>query len=118
MSIPSKCIPVSDARGLRTNWLNTRQNVIDNALGYQDQNEIFFSVAELETFLNYVKNESARGGITNPGIRIYFAGYNNATSNLATIFLAPTKGDTISSDNNYNIRPYNGGQGGMPPVNY
>jgi hypothetical protein len=118
MSIPSKCIPIADARVLQQNWLNTRQQVINQHLGYEDQNELFISVAELEEYLNYVKSESANQRIENPGIRIYFAAYDNDQSNLATVFLSPTNGPTVDSANNYNILPLNRSVGSRPPVKY
>ncbi len=118
MSAPTNCIPVSEAIELRNKWLSTRQNTINTALGYDDQNVIFFSVDELQEYLDYVKLQSTRQDIPNPGIRIYFAAYSAAETNLATVFLAPTDGPTQTSNNNYNIRPLNSGQDRMPPVIY
>lgn len=118
MSKPAKCIPVDSARALQDNWVATRQPEIDRTLGYIDTREFFYSVEELEEFLNYVKEESKKQDITNPGIRIYFGAYNNDKSNKATVFLAPTKGDDKNSDNNYDIDPFNLNQGGWPPKNY
>lgn len=118
MLSPANCIPVAEARELRDNWLNTRQPAIDTALGYPDQNVGFYSIDELQEYLNYVRVQSIRQNIPNPGVRIYFAAYNNEESNLATIFVAPTDGPTPSSNNNYNIRPLNNGNNGMPPTPY
>jgi len=118
MSVPSKCISVEQARALRDKWLSTRQPAIDAALGYQDQNALFFSVEELQQFLDYVRHESTRQNIANPGIRIFFAAYSGEESNLATVFLAPTDGPTITSNNNYHIRPLNHTTNGMPPTIY
>jgi hypothetical protein len=103
---------------LRDKWLSTRQPAIDAALGYQDQNALFFSVEELQAFLDYVRSESTRQNITKPGIRIFFGAYSGEESNLATVFLAPTDGPTITSNNNYNIRPLNYTTNGMPPTIY
>ncbi len=118
MSKPSKCISVESARVLQTNWVTTRQPEIDRTLGYTDAREVFYSVNELEEFLNYVKEESKKQGITNPGIRIYFGAYNDDKSNKATVFMSPTISDDKNSDNNYNISPLNQTQGGWPPKNY
>lgn len=118
MSAPSKCISVEQARALRNKWLSTRQPAIDAALGYQDQNALFFSVEELQEFLDYVRSESTRQSIAKPGVRIFFGAYSDEESNLATVFLAPTDGPTITSNNNYNIRPLNHTTNGMPPTIY
>ncbi|MCR9181804.1 MAG: hypothetical protein NXH73_02660 [Flavobacteriaceae bacterium] len=118
MSKPTKCVSVQTARDLQNNWVATRQPEIDRALGYTDAREVFYSVEELEEFLNYVKSESKKQGITNPGIRIYFGAYNDVKSNKATLFLAPTTGDDKNSDNNYSIEALNDGTQGWPPKNY
>ena len=117
MAKPSKCISVADARKLQDNWVATRGAEITKAQG-QDQREFIYSVEELQEFLDYVKDESAKQGIDAPGIRIYFAAYNNAKSQKATVFLAPTKGGEIDSENNYSIDPFNWGSGGWPPNIY
>lgn len=118
MSAPSKCIPVAQAQDLRNKWLNTRQPAINAALGYVDQNALFFSVDELQEFLDYVRSESTRQNIAKPGVRIFFGAYSGEESNLATVFLAPTDGPTITSNNNYNIMPLNKTTNRMPPIIY
>jgi len=118
MTKPSKCISEDKARALQDNWVATRQPEIDRALGYTDAREAFYTVEELEEFLSYVKEESKKQGITNPGIRIYFGAYDDDTSNKATVFLAPTMSDDKNSENNYLIESLNYGQGGWPPKNY
>lgn len=118
MSKPSKCVSVQEARKLQENWLNTRTPEIDRSLGYVDAREAFYTVEELEEFLNYVKNKSKEQGVNNPGIRIYFGAYNDEKSNKATVFMTPTLGDDKNSENNYDIEPLNYGGEGWPPKNY
>ena len=103
MAKPTKCISVLEAKQLQQNWIDTRANDIEKAMDQEDARSVFYTVAELEEYLEYVKTESTKQGITNPGIRIYFAAYNDAESNKATAFLAPIKGDTNDSDTNYKI---------------
>ena len=117
MTKPSKCISVVDARKLQDNWVETRGAEISKAQG-TDQREFIYSVDELQEFLDYVKDESNKQGIKSPGIRIYFGAYDNSESKLATVFLAPTKGGKIDSENNYNIDAFNFAGGGWPPRNY
>lgn len=118
MKKPAKCITTEAARTLQDNWVDTRKEPIDRALGFEDAREVFYTVAELEEFLSYVKEESEKQGISNPGIRIYFGAYNNSDSNKATVFLAPTVSDDKNSENNYKIESLNEGQLGWPPKNY
>ncbi|MFT5437342.1 MAG: hypothetical protein ACI840_001996 [Ulvibacter sp.] len=115
---PAKCISESEARQLQENWIDTRAKDIERAMGEQDARSVFYTVSELEEYLLYVKTESTKQGIANPGIRIYFAAHNDAKSKLATAFLAPTKGDTNDSDTNYKIEALNKGVNGWPPSKY
>ena len=118
MAKPTKCISVAEARNLQDNWKSTRAADIEKAMGAIDTREFVYSVEELQEFLDYVKSESFKQGIATPGVRIYFAAYNNDASDKATIFIAPTEGNLEDSDNNYNIDPFNMVGGGWPPKNY
>tara|TARA_R110000850_G_scaffold150497_1_gene273172 strand:- start:65410 stop:65766 length:357 start_codon:yes stop_codon:yes gene_type:complete len=118
MSKPTKCIPVDTAKTLHENWINTRQEAIDRAIGEEDNRSCFYTVAELKEYLDYVTEMSNEQNITNPGIRLYFAAYNQDSNKKATIFLAPTVGDTHNTENNYNIDPFNFGSAGHPPLDY
>ncbi len=117
MSKPKKCISEEKARELQNNWVTTRAVEIERAQG-PDQREVLYSVAELEEYLAYVKDLSTKQGIKEPGIRIYFAAYNDDKSKLATVFLSPTKASNVDAENNYNIDPFNLGHGGWPPHSY
>lgn len=118
MAKPAKCISEATARQLQDNWVATRATDIESGRGSVDTREFFYSLAELQEFLDYVKEESRKQGIDQPGIRIYFGAYDNDDSDKATVFLAPTQGNTVTSRNNYKIDPLNLGQGGWPPYNY
>ncbi len=118
MAKPSKCISVSEAQGLQDNWVQSRVSSISNLLNEEDARDFTFSVDDLQEYIDYVKEESAKAGITNPGIRIFFAAYDNKDSNKATVFLGATDGTQSDSDNNYNIDPLNRTQGGWPPNTY
>lgn len=117
MAKPQKCISVQKAKELYTNWQNSRAASL-SIQGEADACEFTYSVAEMQEFLDYVKEESEKQDVKDPGIRIYFAAYNDANSNKATVFLAPTLGSDSDSDNNYNLDPFNWGQGGWPPNIY
>lgn len=116
MSKPSNCITVAQARQLQNNWIATRAVDIEVAMGFPDAREFLFSVAELQQFLDYIKAGSSFGA--QPGVRIYFAAYDNVANDKATVFLAPTLGVTAGSPNNYSLEPLNKSISGFPPQNY
>ncbi len=118
MAVPAKCVTESVARQLQDNWKSTRAVEIERAMGAVDTREVFFTVAELEEYLEHVKSESVKQGILAAGVRIYFGAYDNDLTDKATVFLAPTIGNTQAAANNYNIQPLNQSTGGIPPTNY
>lgn len=118
MAKPNKCITPQDAEKLFTHWSNTRGEGIRAHIGEQDTCEFTVSISELREYLDYVESESKNLGIANPGVRLYFGAYNDAKSNKATFFLAPTMGEDEDAENNYDIDPWNRNQGGWPPYIY
>ena len=115
---PKNCISVSEAKELQGNWNRTRVSEIEIATGFKDVKDFTFSLKEIEEYVAYVKELSTRQGVSDPGIRIYFAAYDTLENKKATVFLAPTVGVSKDSDNNYEIDPLNRTQGGWPPNNY
>lgn len=118
MTKPKKCIPVSEAKTLQKRWMDTRAIAIDAARGSQDASDFTFSLTDLEEYVKYVRDESTKQNINDPGVRIYFAAYDDAKSTKATVFLAPTVGVDVDDANNYNIDPLNRGGNGWPPNKY
>ncbi len=118
MSKPKDCIPVSEAKTLQANWMSTREVYIKNAMGSEDTCAVTFNIDQLQEFIDYVKVESKKQGFNNPGIRVYFAAYDNAVSKKATVFLNATEDDGGNSKNNYKIDALNKGQNGWPPRAY
>lgn len=115
MSKPSNCITVAEARELQDNWVETRAVYIEKEQNSEEIREFLFSVADLQKFLDYVKEGTE--GYT-PGIRIYIGAYGPSSSNQATVFLAPTLGVTAGCENNYDLEPLNRSIQGFPPKNY
>ena len=118
MSKPKNCITVTKAKALQKNWNDTRAVDIERAKGTKDVNAVTFNIDQLQEFINYVKSESAKQRIDAPGIRVYFAAYNNKVSDKATVFLSATESDDANAANNYGIDPLNLGGGLWPPYNY
>lgn len=130
MKKPKKCISVESAKKLQKKWKESRAKDIDLVQGYQDTREFWYSVEELQEYLDYVKRKSLDQKISNPGIRIYFGAYQKSSirNSYATVFLAPTKArpvlsegedeTSVNAENNYLIEPFNESSGGMPPFTY
>lgn len=128
MKKPQKCVAVNEARELQENWKKSRGKEIERGQGYVDTREFWYSVEELQEYLDYVKEKSREQGVQNPGIRIYLGAYpkSQQKKSFSTVFLAPTKGsDSIieaseenDQENNYEIEPLNTVQGGWPPTEY
>ena len=118
MGRPKNCISVTKAKKMQKNWNGTRALGIERVLGARDINAVTFNIDQLQEFIDYVKSKSASQRIAKPGIRVYFAAYNNAVSDKATVFLNATKSDDGNSANNYGIDPLNFGTNGWPPEAY
>ncbi len=118
MTKPKNCITVAEAKKLQNNWNTTRAVDIKKAMGSEDVCAVTFNINQLQQFIDYVKAESTIKGIDNPGIRVYFAAYNDKESTKATVFLNATESDDGNSANNYGVDPLNRTNGGWPPNAY
>lgn len=127
MSRPLKCITVDEARNLQDNWRTTRGRDISNGRGFEDTFEYWYSIDELQEYLDYVREKSREQGVNEPGIRIFLGAYNGRGNKkgYSTVFLAPTMEEKSTNDtevvkqvNNYAIEPMNDSAGGIPPIKY
>ncbi|MBI6117533.1 hypothetical protein [Salegentibacter maritimus] len=128
MKKPKKCISVEEARKEQDEWVKTRGKDIREAEGYEDTREFWYSLDELQEYLDYVREKSKEQGVEKPGIRFYLGAYpkTKEKKSYTTMFLSPTKevsGDTAtpgedSNPNNYEIEPLNQTHGGFPPTIY
>lgn len=127
MKKPAKCISIEEAKRQQAEWKNTRGKEIERGGKYKDTRDFWYSLDELQEYLDYVREKSKEQGVTKPGIRFYLGAYPGATNKgYSTIFLAPTKEDdslekTIEEEkdpNNYDIEPYNTIGTGWPPLDY
>ncbi|MBT8183316.1 MAG: hypothetical protein KJN76_00635 [Eudoraea sp.] len=117
MAKPQNCIPVQTAKNMYTNWQSSRGAALESD-GYQNVSDFTFSLAEMQEFIDYVAKASEKDGITNPGIRVYFAANGPDAKTTASVFLAPTLGTDSDSANNYALEPLNRGTNGWPPNVY
>ena len=118
MTKPKNCIPVADAKALQKNWNDNQAKDIESKMGSKDVCAVTFNIDQLQQFIDYVKSESTKQSIDNPGIRVYFGAYDSENDNKATVFLNATESDDGNSDNNYGVDPLNLGDGGWPPKVY
>ncbi len=118
MAKPAKCITVTEAKKLQKRWSDTRAKDIESAEGFKDACEFTFNIDELQEYIDYVKEEAEKQQIKKPGLRLFFAAYNDSKSKKATIFLCPTESDSKNADNIYTIDPFNRSNGGWPPKSY
>ena len=117
MANRNRRISVTKGKELYNNWQNSRQDLI-KASYPEDPSDFTFNLDDLQEYLAYVKEQSAKQGIENPGIRVYFGAHGDDEDNKATVFFAPTAGDSSDDANNYNLEAFDFGTGGWPPRSY
>ncbi|MCG9972110.1 hypothetical protein [Christiangramia crocea] len=142
MKRPAKCITIEKAKKLQKKWRDTRGKLFEENEEYQDSCEVWYSLDELQEYINYVRDLSAEQGVEHPGISIWLAAEDNEgkKDGLSTIFLAATKESSASKnavvqngsgssdvilalantnyETNYNIDAYNDGSTKWPPSDY
>lgn len=129
LSKPKKCISKEEAKELHDNWCNDREGHLKKNLGFTDTREFWWSLEELEEYLAYVKKESKKQGIHDPGIRVYLGAHSKKQckkdKGYSTLFLSPTGSEPRASgkdggsrENNYRIAAFNGAGAGDPPKDY
>ncbi|HEY6587624.1 MAG TPA: hypothetical protein VIY98_04965 [Nitrososphaeraceae archaeon] len=136
---PTQLITNELATDLNSRYIEKRSGLILSNIGKEDANAVWYSIEELENYINYVKTKGIEKGIEVNGIRFYIGVYPEdgvkykEKSGLTTIFLSPTKKRTlnisersleVNSSIEVNIdvteiQPLNyGGIGNPPRVNY
>lgn len=126
-----KKIKPSEAKALNQNFIKTRSNAIDKAIGKQDNISSWFSLQDLKAYIEYVESEGVKKGIEITGIRAYLGAYaegnpNPNKKNYTTVFFVPTKkrapsvGAMSASSGTHDpdaedVDGLNDGQSGIPP---
>jgi hypothetical protein len=121
----SQLITLEKGKELNLNY-NTQTPLRLTANGADDANAVWYSLEDLENYINYIKNEGVQKGYTVDGIRFYIGKYSAAEANgragYTTIFLSPT-GSPVGQTNSTSqgskdittIKPLNFGSMGNPP---
>lgn len=94
---PTQLINNDLAKDLSARYSERRSGLILADIGKEDASAVWYSIEELENYINYVKREGTEKGIDVNGIRFYMGVYPDDSTvykekaGLTTIFLAPTK---------------------------
>lgn len=136
---PTQLITSDIASDLNKRYNEKRSGLILSDIGKEDANAVWYSLEELENYINYIKTKGSEKGIEVNGIRFYIGVYpedevkHKEKAGLTTIFLSPTKKkssnilerslvDTSSVEENIDvteIEPLNyGGYGNPPKITY
>ncbi|WP_395046522.1 hypothetical protein [Flavobacterium sp.] len=129
---PSQLISPEKATELNSNYNTKRADLHLKAIGKEDANAVWYSIEELENYIEYIKSEGDQQGYTIDGIRFYLGVYSETEkaerAGYTTIFLSPT-GKSIEeskfekfaiveegcSQDITSIEPLNFGSMGNPP---
>ncbi|MUP46941.1 hypothetical protein E0K83_14440 [Gramella sp. BOM4] len=100
MERPAKCITIDKAKKLQKKWRDTRGKLFEENENYEDSCEVWYSLDELQEYLNYVRVKSAEQGVEHPGISIWFGAEDKKgkKDGISTIFLMATK-ETSAMEN-------------------
>lgn len=133
---PKKCISVKEAKELQKNYVDKIEKTLKKELGCEECREFWWSLEEIEEYIDYVKSEAKDKGYNNLGLRFYLGHYGKKTKehdDQMTMFIAPTgskekltpiKGKTVGAalaktdENIMDIDAYNRGTAGQPPKEY
>lgn len=131
---PQDAITMEEANNLEEEFKRTRARILNEALGFEDTRDFWFSLDTLKKYIKYVEQQAAEQGRENLGIRIYFGAYPEQGSypnpGFATVFLVPTASEApsnlkrgffpivLTNQNIDSLYPLNFGGGGIPPNEY
>ncbi len=111
---PKGVISVEQATILSDNWTRYRKAAVDSAAQAQgreqDDRSVFWSLEDVQQYLEYAKHYSDSLGYRMTGIQVYLGVYGKEAgpekSNLTTMFMAPTgvKYDSKSSSTPFKLR--------------
>lgn len=97
--LPKQLISTEKAKELNQNFIAQRTDLLKKAMGKEDANAIWYSLEELENYIEYIKSSGSEKGYVVDGIRFYFGVYSETEgkgkAGYTTLFLSPT-GKSIS----------------------
>lgn len=137
---PKQLITKDLAVEFNSNYNLKMEQILNDTSEYAHANAVWYSIEELENYINYVKTQGSKKGYNVNGIRMYLGVYPNKKEygkkkGMTTIFLTPTghkiqaeKGSLLNittaqeptttstdEDDIDELRPMNFGTMGHPP---
>ncbi|MGH2664956.1 hypothetical protein [Flavobacterium sp.] len=131
--LPKNLISTEKAKELNRNFNIKRADLHEKAIGKQDANAVWYSIEDLENYIEYIKTSGSEKGYVIDGIRFYFGVYSETDgkgkAGYSTLFLSPTgksinarvaessssEQDQESGKDITSIEPLNFGSMGNPP---
>lgn len=92
---PEQVITYKEMASLLAQYKSTRENILKNALGFEDTREVWFQIDSLKKYLAYVEKLSKDSGVEITGFNFISAAYPDNTiygkeKNYQTLILNPT----------------------------
>ncbi|WP_411766933.1 hypothetical protein [Winogradskyella sp. A3E31] len=136
---PKGVVTPAVAKGLNNNWTNKRKKAVDSAAGRPDNRSAWWSLEDIQDYIDYADNQAGELGYELDGLRVYLGVYPgnapNGKADYQTMFIVPTgkkARPTDTSEGSFNLfnfsfqggggdddisgaDPLNGGNPGKPP---
>ena len=130
---PKGVITPAEAKVLNDDWTDKRANLLfDSIASRPDNRSAWWSVEDIQNYINYAENQTGELGYEMDGLRVYFGVYPNSApdgkANYSTVFIVPTGKKRKSEgalllldplqggrDDIDDADPLNSGQTGIPP---
>jgi hypothetical protein len=92
---PKGVITPKEAKVLNDDWTKKRANLLfDSIAGRPDNRSAWWSVEEIQNYINYAANQTGELGYEMDGLRVYFGVYPKSApdgrANYSTVFIVPT----------------------------
>lgn len=131
---PAGLITPKEARALDQAY-NIKHSIINDSLfkksGTGDNRSAWWSIDDINSYLDYAENQAGELGYTLDGLRIYLGSYPDAKgeAGLITMFFIPTGSESVAQGSMFTLpqgrndipgaNGLNHGENGMPPgANY
>lgn len=120
---PSQTISLDQAQELQEEYVRTRSGIVNKTLGFEDTRDFWFSLDSLEQYIRYVRSESAKQGLKDLGVRIFYAAYPEESKEwpdpgFSTVIIVPTNGRPSLGNGFFPIPPIQSTSGGIRAYNY
>ncbi|MEN3322178.1 hypothetical protein VP395_00430 [Mariniflexile soesokkakense] len=121
---PKGVITVEKAKELNANWTLHRKAAVDSAAQKQGRNQddrsTYWSLKDIENYLDYAKNQADSLGYQMTGVRVYLGVYGKnagqTKKDLTTMFIVPTGKKALSKTSVISLPPSNSDIP-VPPLN-